>query len=389
VHVFRVLTLNSISPEGLRKLPADRYEVGDRVTDPDAVLVRSAKMHEMEILPGLKAVGRAGAGVNNIPVDRMSARGIPVFNAPGANANAVKELVVLGLILGCRQIVQAWDYTRALSGTDQEIEKAVEAGKKQFRGSELPGRTLGVVGLGAIGRLVANAGVALGMRVVGFDPGLTIDGAWQLSSEVSKAQTLDALLQASDFVTVHVPLNDATRHLINADRLRAMKPGVVVLNFARDGIVDDAAVVQALDAGHVAAYISDFPTSTTKNHPKAVTLPHLGASTNQAEDNCAVMVANQVRDFLEDGHVRHAVNFPELVVPRGTPHRFICANANVPSMLGRISEAFGQAGLNIHTLANTSRGDLAYTVADLDAPITDDVVSRVGAIDGVIMARRV
>ena len=385
--MFKVLTLNNIAKVGLSRLPADTYQIANDIKDPDAVLVRSASMHASPIPPSLKAVGRAGAGVNNIPVARLSERGIPVFNAPGANSNAVKELVVAGLVLACRQICEAWDFARTLEGSDDELAKAVEAGKKNFAGFELPGRTLGVIGLGAIGRLVANAGVGLGMQVIGFDPGLTVEGAWHLSSSVKKARSIEELLREADFLTVHVPLNDATRHLVNADRIKTMKKGVVLLNFAREGIMDDQAIVDAIDAGRVHAYISDFPTNLTKNHRRCVTLPHLGASTAEAEDNCAIMVADQVRDFLENGNVRNAVNFPEVVVPRRTAHRLICANANVPNMLGQISEAFGQAGLNIHDMVNSSKGDLAYTVVDLDAPVPPAVFKQVSSIKGVLMAR--
>ena len=385
--MFKVLTLNNIAKVGLSRLPADLYQVGNDVKDPDAVLVRSASMHANPIPPNLKAVGRAGAGVNNIPVAKMSERGIPVFNAPGANSNAVKELVVAGLVLACRQICEAWDFARNLEGSDDELAKAVEAGKKNFAGFELPGRTLGVIGLGAIGRLVANSGVALGMHVTGFDPGLTVEGAWHLSSAVRKARSVEEVLREADFLTVHVPLNDATRHLINADRLKTMKKGVVLLNFAREGIMDDQAIVDAIDAGRVHAYISDFPTNLTKNHRRCVTLPHLGASTAEAEDNCAIMVADQIRDFLENGNIRNSVNFPEVVVPRNTAHRLICANANVPNMLGQISDAFGQAGINIHDMVNSSRGELAYTVVDLDAPVPPAVFKQVSTTKGVLMAR--
>jgi D-3-phosphoglycerate dehydrogenase / 2-oxoglutarate reductase len=385
--VYEILTLNNISALGLERLPADRYRVGKDVKNPDAILVRSAKMHDLEIPPKLKAVGRAGAGVNNIPVVKMSNRGIPVFNAPGANANAVKELVLAGLVLACRHICQAWEFARHLKGTDEELSKAVEDGKKNFAGYELPGRTLGVVGLGAIGRIVANTGIALGMKVIGFDPGLTVEGAWQLSADVKKARSIDELLRASDFVTFHVPLIDSTRNTINAERLKQMKNGVVILNFAREGIVDDKAVVEGLNAGKVYAYVCDFPSNLTKNHPRAITLPHLGASTQEAEDNCAVMVAEQIKDFLENGCIRNSVNFPEVVVPRNTRHRFVCANANVPNMLGQISDAFGQAGLNISDMVNMSRGDLAYTVVDLDSPVPAVLRDRVASIKGVLMAR--
>jgi len=385
--VFKVLTLNNIAKVGLSRLPADRYQIANDVKDPDAILVRSANMHSGDIPASLRAVGRAGAGVNNIPVVKMSERGIPVFNAPGANSNAVKELVVAGLVLACRQICEAWDFARSLEGSDDEISKLVESGKKAYAGYELPGRTLGVIGLGAIGRLVANAAQGLGMNVVGFDPGLTVEGAWQLSSSVRKARSLDEVFQAADFLSVHVPLGEGTKKLVNADRVQSMKKGAVILNFAREGIVDEQAVVDAIDAGKIYSYISDFPTNLTKNHRRCVTLPHLGASTAEAEDNCAIMVADQVREFLEHGNVRNAVNFPEVVVPRRTEHRLVCANANVPNMLGQISEAFGQAGLNIHDMVNSSRGDLAYTVVDLDAPVPEDVRKKIGSIKGVLMAR--
>ncbi len=385
--MYNILTLNNISPLGLARLPKEHYRVGADIKDPDAILVRSAKMHDMELPKTLKAVGRAGAGVNNIPVPKMSALGIPVFNAPGANANAVKELVIAGLVLGCRHICEAWDFARNLNGTDEEIHKAVEAGKKQFGGFELPGRTLGVIGLGAIGRNVANAGVALGMNVIGFDPGLTVEGAWQLSSNVQKARSVDDVLARADFITFHVPLNDKTRGLINAERLKHMKPGVVILNFARDGIVDDKAVSEAIKAKKVYAYVCDFPSNLLKTHPHVIALPHLGASTQEAEENCAIMVAEQVRDFLENGNIRNSVNFPEVTVSRGSDHRIVVANANVPNMLGQISEAFGEAKVNIHDMVNMSRGDLAYTVADLDSPAPESVLNRLRGIQGVLMAR--
>jgi len=387
--MYKVLTLNNISPVGLAHLPADRFTVSADMKDPDAILLRSFKMHDLAIPATLKAVGRAGAGVNNIPVEKLTKLGVPVFNAPGANANAVKELVIAGMLLACRHIGSAWDFARGLSGSDAEISKAVEAGKKHFAGFELPGRTLGVIGLGAIGRLVANAAISLGMKVVGFDPGLTVEGAWQLSADVKKANSVDELLKQADFVTFHVPLVAATTNLINAERLKIMKKGVVILNFARDGIVDDAAVADAIKAGKVYGYICDFPTNLLKNHPGVVTLPHLGASTAEAEDNCAVMVTEQVRDFLENGNIRNSVNFPDVVAARESSHRLIVANANVPNMLGQISETLGQAGLNIHDMVNRSRGDYAYTVVDLDSPLPADVVKKVASIEGVLMTRTV
>jgi D-3-phosphoglycerate dehydrogenase len=385
--MFKILTLNNISSLGLARLPKEQFQVSSDMKDPDGILLRSFKMHDMEIPPSLKAVGRAGAGVNNIPVDKLTKMGIPVFNAPGANANAVKELVLAGMLLGCRHIGPAWEFTRGLSGTDAEISKAVEAGKKNFAGFELPGRTLAVIGLGAVGRSVANLGIALGMKVIGFDPGLTIEGAWQLSADAKKANTVEEALRVADFVTFHVPFMETTRNLINAERLKAMKNGVIILNFAREGIVDDAAVSAAIKAGKVYGYICDFPSNLLKNHERVVALPHLGASTAEAEDNCAIMVAEQVKDFLQNGNVRNAVNFPDVAPPRETAYRLIVANANVPNMLGLISETLGHAKLNIHDMVNRSRGDYAYTVVDLDSPAPEDVRRKVAEIDGVLMAR--
>jgi D-3-phosphoglycerate dehydrogenase len=385
--VFKVKTLNNISSTGLSRLSPDLFTVGDDIEDADAILVRSAKMHEMELPARLLAVGRAGAGVNNIPVDKMSSLGIPVFNAPGANANAVKELVVAGLLLAARNICQAWDYARNLEGNDEEVGKAVESGKKRYGGFELPGRTLGVVGLGSIGRLVANTGIELGMKVVGFDPGITVEGAWQLSAAVKKAGSIEELLRNVDFITFHVPLVDSTRNLISAERIKIMRDGVTILNFARDGIVDDQAVVEALRAGKVHAYICDFPNNVNKNEERVIALPHLGASTTEAEENCAVMVAEQVQDFLLNGNIRNSVNFPEVNVPRETEHRLVVANANVPNMLGRISTVTGEFGLNIHDMVNKSRGDIAYTVVDVDSPVPDELLERMKSIEGVLSVR--
>lgn len=385
--MFKILTLNSISTLGLDRLPRDTYEIASEITHPDAILLRSFKMHDMEIPATLKAVGRAGAGVNNIPVEKLSARGIPVFNAPGANANAVKELVIAGMLLACRNICQGWDFARRLEGDDATLNKLVEAGKKDFVGFELPGRTLGVIGLGAIGREVANAALALGMKVIGFDPGITVQGAWQLSSSVQQAVSVDDLVSRSDFISLHVPLNDATRHLINAQRLKLMKKGVVLLNFAREGIIDDDALNDALNGGKVYAYVCDFPGNLFKNNPRVIALPHLGASTGEAEDNCAVMVAEQVRDFLENGNIHNSVNFPEVMMPRTEGQRIAIANANVPNMVGQISTAMARAGINIIDLLNKSRGDYAYTLADVEGKIPDNVVQEIAKIDGVLSVR--
>lgn len=385
--MFKIQTLNNISDIGLARLPRDTYEITSEMKHPDAILLRSFKMHDMEIPATLKAVGRAGAGVNNIPVEKLSARGIPVFNAPGANANAVKELVIAGMLLACRNICQAWDFARHLEGDDTVLNKLVEAGKKDFVGFELPGRTLGVIGLGAIGREVANAALALGMKVVGFDPGITVQGAWKLSSNVQQAANVDELVSKADFISLHVPLSDATRNLINAQRLKLMKKDVVLLNFAREGIIDDHALSDALSAGKVYAYVCDFPGNLFKNNPRVIALPHLGASTAEAEDNCAVMVAEQVRDFLENGNIHNSVNFPEVMMPRTEGQRIAIANANVPNMVGQISTTMAKAGINIIDLLNKSRGDYAYTLADVEGKIPDSVVQEIAKISGVLSVR--
>jgi len=387
--MYKVLTLNNISVAGLDRLSREKYEIASEIQHPDAILLRSFKMHDMEIPETLKAVGRAGAGVNNIPVDTMSEHGIPVFNAPGANANAVKELVVAGMLISCRNTAQAWDFARNLQGDDAEISKQVEAGKKNYGGFELPGRTLGVIGLGAIGVEVANAAATLGMKVIGFDPGVTVERAWQLSSEVEQAAGVDDLLSKADFVTFHVPLIDATANMINEERLKLMKPEAVILNFARNGIVDDEAVVRALDDNRLYAYICDFPSNLLKQHPRVITLPHLGASTREAEDNCAIMVADQVSDYLENGNIKHSVNFPTVKLPRASgSHRLSVVNSNVPDMVGKISHALGKAELNIKHMVNESRGEVAYTLMDLDAEIPDSVEHEICDIDGVLSVRR-
>lgn len=385
--MFRILTLNNISVAGLERLPRNRYEVSSEIQHPDAILLRSFKMHDYPIPPSVKAVGRAGAGVNNIPVDKLSALGIPVFNAPGANANAVAELVLAGMLLAYRNICQAWDFARRVEGDDASIDKQVETGKKDFVGYELPGRTLGVIGLGAIGVRVANLAIKLGMKVIGFDPAITVQAAWKLSSDVQQAASVDDMLSKVDFVTFHIPLMDATRNMLSAERIKIMKKGAVVLNFSRSGIVDDVALVEAINAGKIYSYVCDFPGNLLKNHPRVITLPHLGASTEEAEDNCAVMVADQVSDFLENGNITNSVNFPEVVMPRTEGYRVGIANANVPNMVGQISTAMARAGLNIVDLLNKSRGNLAYTLADVETPIPESVIRELAAIEGVLAVR--
>ncbi|HOP17588.1 MAG TPA: phosphoglycerate dehydrogenase [Gammaproteobacteria bacterium] len=386
--MYKIQTLNNISVVGLDRFPRDRYEIASEMTNPDAILVRSAKMHDMKLAPSVQAIGRAGAGVNNIPVDAMTAAGIPVFNAPGANANAVKELVVAGMLMAARNIGQAWQFAASLSGDDATINKAVEAGKKNFVGFELPGRTLGVIGLGAIGVKVANAARALGMKVIGYDPTITVRAAWALDSDVQQALSVDDLAARSDFITFHVPLTDATRNMINADRLRLMKKRSVLLNFARNGIIDDEAAVAALNSGHLYAYVCDFPSNLLKDHPRVITLPHLGASTAEAEENCALMVADQVRDWLENGNVSNSVNFPEISLPRTDDgYRIAVVNSNVPNMLGQISTDLAAAGLNIIDMLNKSRGGIAVTLIDVDSPPSEDSVQRITGISGVLSVR--
>ncbi|MES9986853.1 MAG: phosphoglycerate dehydrogenase [Candidatus Thiodiazotropha endolucinida] len=385
--MYKILTLNNISVAGLDRLPRDTYEVASEITHPDAILLRSHKMHGMEIPETVKAIGRAGAGVNNIPVAEMTGLGIPVFNAPGANANAVKELVLAGALLAARNLGPAWRFTTGLSGDDGVISKQVESGKKNFVGFELPGRTMGVIGLGAIGVKVANACRALGMNVIGYDPTITVQSAWKLASEVEQALSVDDLLSKSDFVTFHVPLTDATANMINAERLRLMKPGSVLLNFARNGIVDDEATVAALDSGQLYAYVCDFPSNLLKDHPRVITLPHLGASTKEAEDNCAIMVAEEVRDYLENGNITNSVNFPSINLPRNGGFRIAVVNSNVPNMVGQISTDLANEGLNILDMLNKSRDDIAVTLLDVDKRPNAELLQTLASIDGVLSVR--
>ncbi|MCC2654999.1 MAG: 3-phosphoglycerate dehydrogenase [Panacagrimonas sp.] len=386
--MFKIQTLNNISVLGLERLPRERYEVASEITHPDAVMVRSADMHKLDIAGSVKAIGRAGAGTNNIPVAAMSKRGVPVFNAPGANANAVKELVIAGLLLAARNIAPALDFVKKLDGDDKAMHEAVEAGKKKFVGFELPGRSLGVIGLGAIGVKVANAAIEMGMEVWGFDPAMTVQNAWKLDARVRQALSVDDLMARSQCVSVHVPLLDATRGIVNADRLKLLKKQGVILNFAREAIVDEKAVIEALNENRLHAYVCDFPSNTLKNHPRVIATPHLGASTNEAEDNCAVMVADQLREFLERGNITNSVNFPEAVLallPGKT--RLAIANANVPNMVGQISTTLANHKLNIADLLNKSRGDIAYTLVDVDSSVPQAAVDEIARIEGVLNVR--
>ncbi len=385
--MIKVLTLNNISPVGIERLPKDMYQVSGDLSEPDAIMLRSFDMHGYPIPKTLKAVARAGAGVNNIPYKAMAARGIPVFNAPGANAQAVMELTITGMLMAARNVAAALDFARDLEGDDETLRRLVEEGKRQFVGFELPGRTLGVIGLGAVGVKVANAALRLGMRVVGHDPDITVSRAWQLSSEVRQANSVDELLKCADVVSVHVPLNDQTRNLIDSRGLGIMRERATVLNFSREGIVDDEAIVAAIESGKLHAYVCDFPSRRLAGRSRVLALPHIGASTDESEDNCAVMVADQLRDYFEEGNVRNSVNFPEVVIPRGEGNRVALVNANVPNMLGQISTTLADAGLNIIDMLNKSRGEIAYTLADVEGSIPKAVMEKLAAIDGVIAAR--
>jgi D-3-phosphoglycerate dehydrogenase len=384
---YRIAVYNAISARGLDRFPAS-YSVAKALAEPDAIVLRSHALQVSEIPASVKAIGRCGAGVNNIPVDEMSRRGVPVFNAPGANANAVKELVLAAMLLAARNLVPAVGYVQSLApGAD--FESRIEHGKKQFGGFELPGRTLGVIGLGAIGGLVADTAIRLGMKVLGYDPDITVDNAWRLPASVKRAASIEEVLKGSEFVSLHVPLNAKTRGLIDAKRLAGAHRGLVLLNFARDAVVDEEAVIAAIADKRVRAYICDFPSPRLQGQAGVVALPHLGASTEEAEENCALMVVDQLREFLEQGTVRNAVNFPAVEMARESPHRIAIANANVPNMVGQISTTMAQAGLNIHNMVNKSRGEMAYTLVDLDSAAAPDVIQRIAHIPGVLSIRAI
>jgi D-3-phosphoglycerate dehydrogenase len=384
---FEILVLNQIAPAGLKRFPGERYKCGKELAKPDAILVRSADMHAMEIADSVRAIGRAGAGTNNIPVKEMSGRGVPVFNAPGANANAVKELVLAGMLMAARNLVPAVQFVSGLDCDDETLGKRVEAEKKQFAGVELPQQTLGVIGLGKIGSLVADAAIKLGMNVLGYDPQITVEAAWSLPSQVKKAHSIEEILKTSQFVTVHVPLLAATKHLINAKNLELMHSGSILLNFSREEIVDAKAVAKALESKKLRYYVTDFPAAVLCGNASVIALPHLGASTREAEDNSAVMVVDQVRDYLENGNVQNAVNFPDVVMARESPYRVAIANANVPNMVGQISSALAKEQLNIHNMVNRSKGEMAYTLVDVDSPVKGSLIDQLCRIKGVLAVR--
>src|SRR5437588_1193039 len=381
-----ILVLNNIAQVGLKRFPAERYAVVKEAKDPQAILVRSADLHRHEFGPSLEAVGRAGAGVNNIPVSTLSKRGVPVFNAPGANANAVKELVLAGMLLAARNLPPALDFVRGLR-TSSEFEEQVEDGKKQFAGSELPGHTLGIIGLGRLGTLSAESATRLGMNVLGYDPHITFDAAWSLPSQVRKAASVDEVLKQGRFVSLHVPLGEKTRHMIDAKNIDHFHAGAVLLNFSREGIVADNAVVKGLNSHRLKWYVTDFPSAALLGHAGVIALPHLGASTREAEDNSAIMVVDQLRDYLEHGNLQNAVNFPDAAMVREAPYRLAIANANVPDMLGAISHALGRRRMNIHNMLNKSKGEMAYTLVDVDSPVPAAMVAELCQLTGVLAVR--
>ena len=381
-----VLVINNIAQVGLKRFPAERYAVVKESKDPWAILVRSQDLHKFEFGPSLRAVGRAGAGVNNIPVAALSKRGIPVFNAPGANANAVKELVLAGMLMAARNLAPALEFVRG-SWILAIWTRKIEDGKKQFAGFELPGHTLGVIGLGKIGSLVADAAIRLGMNVLGYDPHITVESAWSLPSQVKRAASVDEVLKSSDFVSLHVPLVEKTRHLVNAKNVDHLRNGAVLLNFSRDGVVADEAVRKGVASGRLKWYVTDFPSAELLGAPGVIALPHLGASTGEAEDNSAVMVVDQLRDYLEHGNLQNAVNFPDAQMAREAPYRLAIANANVPDMLGRISHALGRRKINIHNMLNKSKGDMAYTLVDTDTPVPGEALKELSDLTGVLAVR--
>ena len=383
--MLNIQVLNNISPLGLEKFSKESYQVSTSDENPDAILVRSAKMHDMEIGDSLKAIGRAGAGVNNIPLKQMSDKGVVVFNTPGANANAVKELVISSMLLASRNICQAWEYVNKLPL--ENLKATVEDGKKQYSGSELPGKTLGIVGLGAIGVEIANAASMLGMDVIGYDPSISKKNAWKISSEVQEALSLEELFSKSDFVSFHVPLVDATKNLLDAKRIALLPEGCVVINMSRDGIVDEEELIKSLDSGKVKYYVTDFPIDEKKNHDRVIALPHLGASTSEAEENCAIMIAKQVKDYLEHGNIVNSVNFPDSKMPRAGEERLAITHRNIPNMVRQITKEIAEEGANIVDMLNKSRGEFAYTLIDIEKEIPNTVIENIKQVEGILKVR--
>jgi D-3-phosphoglycerate dehydrogenase / 2-oxoglutarate reductase len=387
--MFQILTLNKISEKGLNLFDADRYAYGSEIENPDGILVRSQKMHEMELPGSLKAIARAGAGVNNIPLDRCTERGVVVFNTPGANANGVKELVIAGMLLSSRKIYQGMQWVHSIKDQGDEIPALVEKEKSRFAGPEIAGKTLGVIGLGAIGVMVANAAEGMNMRVIGYDPFISVESAWGLSKSVERAKSVESLLSRVDYLSIHIPLNDETRGFINTARIARMRSGVRILNFSRGGLVNDPDLAEALKSGAVAAYVTDFPEKDILDAPNVYPIPHLGASTPESEENCAVMAVRQIKDFLETGNIKNSVNFPECVMDPNGGRRIIIANRNIPNMVGQITAIVAEKNLNIQDLLNKHHGDVAYNIIDIEGEIDEATLDRIRQIEGVIMARMV
>ena len=387
--MYKIQTLNKISTYGLEIFPRDDYEIASEILNPDAIIVRSASMLEMEFAGSIKAIARAGAGVNNIPVDRCSNQGIVVFNTPGANANGVKELVLAGLLLSSRRIVPGINWAKGLVGKGDEVPKLIEKGKSDYTGPEIKGKKLGVIGLGAIGVMVANSAMDLGMQVSGYDPFISVEAAWGLSRNVKRARGLETLLAESDYITLHVPLNDKTRGMINKERLAIIKKGVRILNFARGGLVNNADLMEALTSGIVGTYVTDFPDEELLKMDKVIAIPHLGASTPESEDNCAIMAVNQLRNFLENGNVKNAVNFPDCELDSVSRTRVLIANRNIPNMVGQITSILAAEKINIDDMINRHKGDYAYNIIDINGVVADAVIEKLKGIDGVIMVRKI
>lgn len=385
--MYKIMKLDKIAAEGLEKFPLDEYEIGTEISNPDAILLRSFKMHDMDLPKSLLAVGRAGAGVNNIPIDKCSEAGVVVFNTPGANANAVKELVIAGMFMSSRDIVGGINFSGTLKGKGSDVPGLVEKNKKLFAGQEIAGKTLGVIGVGKIGVMVANAAIDLGMDVIGYDPFISVEAAWGLSSDVQRADGLDALLAKADYISLHMPLTDATKGLINAEKFKNMKKGVRIMNFSRGGIVNNDDLKKAIDDGIVERYVTDFPDDELLSMEKVIAIPHLGASTSEAEINCALMVAKQVRDFVEMGRIRNSVNFPECKLERNSDYRLVVMNKNIPNMVGQISTILADNTINIVEMLNKSKGDYACTIIDVSDKPTDETVKAIEGIDGVVKVR--
>jgi D-3-phosphoglycerate dehydrogenase len=383
----KILKLNKIAKEGLDLFPLDKYEIGTEISNPEAILLRSFKMHDMDLPVSLLAVGRAGSGVNNIPIDKCSEKGIVVFNTPGANANAVKELAIAGLLLASRDVVKGIAYAESLKGKGDEVPGLVESGKKNFAGREILGKTLGIIGLGKIGVMVANSAMGLGMEVVGYDPFISVDAAWGLSRAVQKAEGLDSLFAKSDYITIHTPLIDETKGLINKEKIKLMKKGVRILNFSRGGIVNNDDLKEAIQSGIVARYITDFPDDEVLNMENVIAIPHLGASTEEAESNCAMMAARQVKDFLEKGNIENSVNYPDSKLEQSSDFRLLVMNKNIPNMVGQISAILAKADINIMEMHNKSKNDYAYTIIDVEQQPDEKLTEEICSIEGVVKVR--